>query len=337
MNLVSIGDMAQAYQLRNHSTQMKARMNQLTNEMASGVKSDIGAAVKGDFSTLAGIDRSLTTLEAYAASNAEATQFASGLQTSLQSIQSMTTAAGPGLLSSSSSTAGSMINSAALDARQKFDSVIGVLNSSSAGRYAFSGVASDTIPLATPDEIMTALQTAISGQTSATGIADAVADWFAAPAGGGGYLDVAYKGGAAASPLRLADGETASISVTATDPAIMDTLQGFALGALVDAGALSTDAAGQGYLLQKAGEKVMAADVRLVDVQTRVGQAESQIDSATTRNANEKTALTIARNNLVQADPFETATALTAAQAQMEALYTLTARLAQMSFTDYMR
>ena len=54
------------------------------------------------------------------------------------------------------------------------------------------------------------------------------------------------------------------------------------------------------------------------------------------RNAAEASALQIARNGLVAADPYDTATAIQAVQTQIETLYTLTARLSRLSLTDYL-
>ena len=65
--------------------------------------------------------------------------------------------------------------------------------------------------------------------------------------------------------------------------------------------------------------------------------AEAQIDAAQARNANESFALQIARNDLVSADPYETASKLQETEAQLEMIYTITARMTRLSLLDYMR
>ena len=72
MNYVSIGDMAQSFQLRSHNTQLQRTVQTLSAEMTSGTKADLAAAVSGDFRALAGIDRSLGTLDAFRTATAEA-------------------------------------------------------------------------------------------------------------------------------------------------------------------------------------------------------------------------------------------------------------------------
>ena len=46
---------------------------------------------------------------------------------------------------------------------------------------------------------------------------------------------------------------------------------------------------------------------------------------------------TLPATEIVAADPFDAATGLQAAEAQLEALYTLTARLSRLSLTEYLR
>ena len=201
MNYVSVGDMAQTYLLRRHNVQLKTTMSRLTQELASGVQQDIGAAVKGDFTALASIDRSLRRLESFGQSASEAEIFMNSQQDTLELIQDHASQIGATMISSASTTQASMIDSVTGDAAQRFESIVSALNVSAAGRYVFSGNATDTAPLGSADDIIAALSTAISGLTSATDIAAQVEDWFDAPAGGGGFLDLAYQGSSSALAL----------------------------------------------------------------------------------------------------------------------------------------
>jgi len=63
---------------------------------------------------------------------------------------------------------------------------------------------------------------------------------------------------------------------------------------------------------------------------------QARIDTATTRNTSEATALGIARAGLVQLDPYETATRLQHAETQLQLIYTLTARMSRLSLADYL-
>jgi flagellar hook-associated protein 3 FlgL len=336
MSYVSVGDMAQLFQMRRHNAQLKTLSSQLSEELTTGVRQDTGAAVRGDFTALAGIDRSLASLASYKLATTEAAQLAGTQQVALDTLQTMLSDAGPSLLSASTSSSQTMISATTGDARQKFISAISALNTNTAGRYIFSGVASDTRPLPPAEDILAALTTEIAAETSATGIAAAVTAWFDAPPGGGGYLDVAYQGGGALAPVHIGAGETAELDATAADPQLRNALKGLAIAALVSQGALGADAVGRSALTRAAGEMVMSAESGLAALQALIGGTEAQIDDAATRNSAETSSLKIARSGMVAADPYDTASALQAVQTQIETLYTLTARLSRLSLTEYL-
>src|SRR5690606_30858124 len=140
----------------------------------------------------------------------------------------------------------------------------------------------------------------------------------------------------AARPFGIGAGESATMDLTAADPALRDLLEGFALGALVAQGTLQGDDAGRSFLLKRSGEALLASGNDLAAVRARVGSVEARIAGAGARNAAEASALQIARNGLVAADPYDTASALQAVQTQIETLYALTARLSRLSLTDYL-
>lgn len=337
MNYLSVGDMAQAFQMRRHNAALQTHLARLTEEMSTGVRADLAEAVSGDFRTLAGLDRSLATLAAYKTATDEAALLTQTVQSALETVQDLATDLGPSLLSAATTGTPTQVAITAGDARQKFASVVSALNTQVADRYLLSGTATDRRPVADADAILSALATATAGQATAAGVASAVAAWFDAPPGGGGFLDAAYGGaGVPLSPLGIGPDETATMDLTAADPAIRNLLEGFALGALVAEGALPGDHAGRAVLLKYSGEALLASGGDLAAARARVGTVEARIAGAGARNAAEASALQIARNGLLAADPYDTASALQAVQTQIETLYTLTARLSRLSLTDYL-
>lgn len=336
MTYLSVGDMAQAYQLRRHNAEMKTLMNQLTDEMISGARQDTGAAVRGDFTALAGIDRSLAVLDSYAFATTEAAQLVSTMQSALETIQAMGAEIGGTLLSAATSSNPTMVSVTTADARERFLATVGAINTNIAGRHVFSGMAPDRAPLAPAEDILAALTAATTTATDASGVVSAVEAWFNAPPGDGGYLDMAYRGGAPLSPLCTGPGESAALDLTAAHPQIRAALQGLAIAALVSDGALAGDAVERMRLTQAAGEKVIGAETSLVLLRADIGTTEDRLDETATRNSTEIASLKIARDHLVAADPYDTATALEAVQTQIETLYTLTARLSRLSLAEYL-
>lgn len=337
MKYLSVGDMAHSFQMRRQNANLQTHLTRLGREMTTGIRSDLANAVSGDYRALAGLDRSLATLRAYKTATDEAALFAQTLQSALESAQTQAEDLAPGLLSAAMSGTPTLVDSTAHDARQKLDAVVAALNTQVADRHLLSGTATDRKSIRGADDILVALSAATAGQTTAAGIASAVATWFDAPPGAGGYLDTAYGGAAAPlAPFALGPGETATIDLTGADPAIRELLKGLALGALVAEGALPGDPAGRAVLLKSAGETLIAAGDAMAGVRARIGTAEARIADASARNAAEASAIEIARNGLIAADPYDTATAIEAVRTQIETLYTLTARLSRLSLKDYL-
>lgn len=337
MNYLSVGDMAQAFQMRRHNAALQTHLANLSEEMTTGTRADLAEAVSGDFRVLAGLDRSLATLKAYKTATDEAALVVQTVQSALETSQDLASDLAPSLLSAATGGSPTLVDTTAGDAKQKFATVVSALNTRVADRYLLSGTATDLKPISGADAILAALATATAGQTTASGVAAAVAAWFDAPTGGGGYLDTVYGGASTAlAPLQIGPGEEATLDLTAADPAIRDLLEGLALGALVADGILPGDQTGRALLLKTSGEALIASGNDMAALRARIGTTEAQISDAATRNSAESSALDIARTGLIAADPYDTATALEAVQTQIETLYALTARLSRLSLTDYL-
>lgn len=338
MNYLSIGDMAQAFQMRRHNVELQKQLSRLSEELTTGVKSDLSAAVSGDFKALAGIDRSLTKLESYRVAASEAGLFTESLQNALQVAHDVSIELAPGLLGAAAAGTHALVDTTANDVRQKFHSVVSALNTQVADRYLLSGAATDQRPISGSQDVLDALMVATAGQATATDVANAVAAWFDAPAGGGGYLDMVYGGSTnALAPFQLGPGDAAAMDVTAADPALRDLLRGLALGALIAEGAMAGDDAGRAELAKVSGETLLSASTKITSLRARIGTVEGQIADTDARNAAESSALRIARTKIVSADPYDTASALDAVQTQIETLYALTARISRLSLADYLR
>ena len=107
--------------------------------------------------------------------------------------------------------------------------------------------------------------------------------------------------------------------------------------ALLDLGLFDGVPAERAKLALASGEAAIAARDGLTSLRARIGLAEERIDHASTRIAAERTALEIARNDIVGADPYETATKLQEVERQLQTLYTMTGRMSELSLTNYLR
>lgn len=338
MSRVSMGDLSQTFLLHRQTTDLKTALARLTQEMASGTKSDLAAAVGGDFRALAGIDHRLAMLSGYKTAGAEATLFAETLQSALGTVGDLASDMASALTSAGAAGGPAQVQTAGQDARQKLHSAVAALNARVGDRYLLSGAATDKKPILGSDAILSALTTATAGQVTASGLIAAVDGWFDAPPGGGGYLDTVYGGSSnALAPFRIGEDDGAAVTLTAADSTLRETLKGLALGALVAQGALPGDATGRALVTRTAGERLAAAGTSLTYQRADLGSVESHIADIVTRNTSETSALTLARNDITAADPYQTGTELQAAQTQLETLYTITAQLAHLSLADFLR
>ncbi|WP_372603086.1 flagellin [Actibacterium sp.] len=336
MSALTFGDQAHTMMLTRHNFSLKTSMSTVLNEVASGQVADQGKHLSGDFVPLAALDRSLTLLNAYDMAAAESAVMTEVMQTALNSIADASGQLVPALVLAGGAPETTLLRSTGGDAREKLEQAISGLNVSGAGRRLFAGAATDGAAMAPTQVMMDALTSAVAGLSTADQVIAAVADWFDTP--GGGFDTLAYLGAdVPMGPVRLAEGQTLDLTVTAADPALRDVLRGLATAALLsDESVLLNDVPERAALALKTGELLLSADGPLATLEARVGVTQNRIETLQTENAAQRSVLQIARNALIAADPYENATQLEAVQSQLEMLYSLTARLSRLSLADYL-
>jgi flagellar hook-associated protein 3 FlgL len=336
MSISTFGDMASTFLTRRQNTQLRQELTRLSTEMSTGRKSDLGANTTGGYGAVAGLEHSLKLLSAHAQATNEAHLMAGTTQGALTTIHTQAQDLSNGLIAARSSNNTTLLQTTALDAEQKFASIISKLNADAGGRSLFAGSATDQPALADAETIITELMTAISGEVTAAGISAAIDDWFNTP--GGGFETLGYLGADESNgPIRLGNGETATLPVRANDPEIRTLLSAVAKTAVLADGALAGNPGEQQVLVKTSSNGLLTALDQTTMLQARVGTVEARIENAVAHNTAEQHALELSYNDLTAADPYETAARLEELYGQMEALYVTTARLSKLSFTDYMR
>mgnify|MGYP003382308863 CR=1 FL=1 len=332
MTRISVGDASLTNILARQGAELRGQVQRASQEVATGRHSDIGVALRGDFSPLLAVDASLARLAAYQSNTSDAAFQTAAQQTAISGLTGLASGLSTTLLGARNATP-VQIDTLAADAKGRLASAIGLLNTQASGRAVFSGVTTGTVPLGSLEDMLTALQTAASGATTAGQVTAAVNGWFADPLGFGTF----YQGGGPLSPSPITVGEGAVLSTTAMDPALRDTLAGFAMAALIDRGVLAADATERGRLAQQAGQQLTSTADARTSLQARIGTVEAQIEAARTRNSAEETSLGILRSEIGSVDPYEAGTRLEAIRSQLESLYLVTARVARLSLAEYIR
>lgn len=335
MNLTSIGDLAQGLMLRTRTADIKSTIETLSYELSTGRTSDVAARLGGDYSYLSDIDRNLSRLGGFAIAATEATLSAGVAQIGLGRLHDATESLGANLLTVTPSNLGIVRANIGDQARAGLETVVAALNSSAGGRSLFSGIATDHAPLGLADTLIADLKTQVAGLSTATAFVQAIDDWFADPAG---FQTVMYSGSdQSLAPVQVGANEYVALSLRADDPEFQDVMRNMAIAALATDSDLGLTADMQNTLLQSAGEGLLRNQDSLAGLRADLGFAEARLEEASTRNASARTGLEYAKNTLLEADPYDTATRLQEAQFQLESLYSVTVRNSRLSLVSFLK
>lgn len=333
----SIGDQSRSYQMRLSQYLLKSRLDRLSKEVTTGLKDDIPLALNGDLSRISHIENRLTMLDAYQQNASEAKTKFEAMQLTLERIQTAVEVIGPNLLNQAGGSPEEILRLNASEATEEFRAIFGSLNTSASGRHIFSGTRTDTAPLASFEDMITGLNTAVSGAVTAADISNRIAAWFDAPVGGGGFSDTVYRGGSNGnSATAISSERMVGSDLTANSDELRRAFKGMAVMAYVSELGAGLDPATIRELSNTAGLELFGASVDLINAQAVIGTQEAAISQAQAQNTAERSSLSIARSKLIAADPYETATALKETEASIQSLYMITSRLSRLSLTDYL-
>ncbi|MGY9045961.1 hypothetical protein P775_05990 [Puniceibacterium antarcticum] len=332
----TIGDMAQSFLMRHHQTKLREQIGLLGVELSTGIVNDKAAHLGGDLTVLATLDRSLLALEGYRVATAEASYVSDVMQNSLGQVQERIEELSPRLMNAELIVSETLRAAMGRDAETALGATLRNLNATAAGRTVFGGVATDRTAITDSDTILAALRVELAGETTLSGIEAKLDAWFDTP--GGGFETTAYTGSTTSvDNTRLSATDSAKLDIRADNTVFRDMLKALSLAALSSDSALGFPQDLTKEMLLSAGAQMVNAQTSLTDLRAGIGNLQARIEETETRNSSEKTATELARLKLVGTDQFETAVKLQDAQVQLEALYSVTARAARMSFVEFMR
>lgn len=336
MAMTSIGDLSRSLILRQANVATKSELTARAREVTTGIHDDIAAALGGDTRGLGQVEARLAALAAYDRSSGDLARQAEGMQHVLETMQGVAQSLGANLVQTASLPSPHSVAAGLVQARQQLSDVVGQINISAGGRFLFSGTDVTTAPLPAADDLLAATRAAIGSPATAGDLIAAVSAFFDAPPGAGGFSDSVYQGDPAPITAAIAPGQNAALNANATSPAIREMLKGMTLLALATEAPWSGDTQAQARIMHASGEALLAADGGLSLLRGDVGTTESALARAQTRNSAESTALNLNRTAMIGVDRYEAASAVAEAEARMEAIYSLTARLSRLSLAAYL-
>ena len=328
-------DLSNSWQLARSSDNLRGMMDKKARELTTGNLTALDISRNAETARLVAMDRTLELIDGYSTGLNHAQTRADATQASLFSIRTSTADIMMNVLSLAKQDSFMSADIQATEAVSELDRVVSALNTHVAGQTLFSGAASDQ-PAISDGATMLADVEAIL--TAAPDVPTAIANvdfYFNDPAGG--YMTGIYSGATVAGPdVAVREGDHVAYEVRADDPAIRGALRNLTLVGAVANGAYVGPLSDLKALLINAGENNLTNNDAIIRVQESLGYAQERMSEGQAANAAEKTRLDLARTEVANADPYEAAARFQELEAQLERLYTVTARLGSLSLANYM-
>jgi len=308
----------------------------MISHSTSDIASNMRSAQRGALTTVFSIDKKLGNIEVFQKTIALAEARSSTAQNSLSVVESALTTIGVDVLAALERDDLQSAKTYANQSRALLNSVVATLNADVGGQSIFSGAGFDTPALESSDVIMTDIEAIVAAAPDTTIALNDIHTYFNDPAGG--FATSIYLGSTVDAPeLSISEGLELNPLIRADTQPLRDTLRILAVSAVVAEGAFAGDALAQKQMLNDVATDSVIARDDVIYLRQDIGHAQSIIAETSDGNATEKSMLQITRNNLLGADPYETATRLTELQTQLESLYLLTARLSGLSLANFLR
>lgn len=326
----SLGSLGLPAQLQRAGRQLRTDLQRHSIEMVTERAANPARHLRGDLGALSVIETRLTRISAEDASLRSAATAFQTAQSALDRIAQSGEAVWRQILTVSDREPGNeSLLTAGHAARAGLDDMVSALSVRAAGQAVFSGTAPDRAPLVSAGNMMAAIAGLVAGAGSASEVVQLVDDAFNAP---GGLFETQFYAGAA--PVQA--GSLTALP-TAMDPAIRAALGNAVLGALLAETDILSDPRLRRDLATELAARHPAGAERLTTLRAGVGDAEAHVDAARLGLSAERDALVRGRFDLIGVDPFEAASRLEETRARLESLYVITARVARMSLTEYLR
>lgn len=336
--MITVGqsDLASAMKLSNLSTRTKTALEIASSELSSGIKDNLFAATAGDLGKLFAIDRTLSRLS----SETDAIRLAGGkselAQVALGSIYENLVDFGPQLLSAVERGDTQSSSFIARDARNALGAVVTALNVRYGRHSVFAGAALDQQAVAPSDVLISDISAIVAGAANSAAAMLAIDDYFFSL--GGGFETNIFLGATQdAPPFRDESGEIVKYAQRADSFGIRNAMRALTIAVVAADGPNFLGTADQVDLLREAGNSAIAATDDIIMLRETLGFAEHRIETAEAKNRAMSGFFELERSSIISVDLYETATKFEALQVQLQTIYTITARLSNLSLINFLR
>lgn len=327
------GDLSRHMSGMRHTSRLKSELSLLTEELSSGLKSDLPKSLGLQRERAAELDQRLKRVDTYLSNVTQVSTRYGVMQTALEQVSnsaqhtSEQLMINPDIMSLSERAMASKI------AGSSFDAMVDALSATSGGIALFSGDRTDTQPLPSAKAILNSLKSSVDLTLDASVILTQVENFFESDTGP--FVAAHYQGSNSSSGTLIGDNQKISHDVTAISKPIRQMLAGAALAALISEPDVAAHPNKQRDLIIAARDK-MADRGELTLLRGHLGAQEQRVQETRSKLTAERTASLIEINDLQSADSFETATRLQQVQLQLETHFTLAGRLSRLSLVNYL-
>ncbi|KDA01817.1 flagellin [Hyphomonas oceanitis] len=214
----------------------------------------------------------------------------------------------------------------ARDSRSALSETFSALNVRYGERYLFAGDAATTPPFASVDDLLSDIRQIATTATDDADFAAQLDTYFNSPTGG--WRANIYAGTETAS-----DPE----SVPGTNDSLLKIISGLAVMALSGPDEALPILNGASSAVAVAAQSLTDGQTSLINVRAVVGLSQARVQTEKESLGVEKTVLTAAFNELTARDQYEAASELKELESSLEAAYTLTSRLANLTLLNFLR
>lgn len=335
MRVTGGSELARMKMLQRLAIDTRNKLDSAGQEMTSGLKASRYEATGGNLTRLFSLERSLDRNGVFASTISLTETRLDSMQTALGTILSpiedlsvdLSAAVGVG------DQAAGLTH--ARNARAAFAATVSSLNTQVAGQSLFAGTATDRPALASADSMLADLDALAQGAATAADAIAAIDAYFAKPAGG--FYATGYTGSTDdLTAVDIGEGTRLDYGIRADQDELVAVLRSQAMAGVVAGGAFAGDADARMSLLGEAASSMLAAKEGLLDVRSALGTSQERLETAKAQRTAERETLDLARSTMVANDPLESASNFDALEAQLNAIYAVTARLSNLRFLNFM-
>lgn len=333
---LGLSDLASSMQLQRQNSSVKTAIFKTGQELSTGEKSIDDIAKAGDVQRIFGYDHTLSILERHKQATDAGRVRLETIQTSLGQIRDVGAKVSLGVLNE---IQGGRFGPGMVEARGAegaLETIVSLLNQNVAGQSMFSGAATDRAALVSAQQIQADIDAIVAGAPDGMTALASIDFYFNDPTGG--FATTAYTGSVNNGPdIRVGDGEVISTPIRADDAAIRETIRNLTVIASIANGGFAGSQTDQRIMLLDGATQNLTTSDSLIQLREATGYDQERLELAAARNEAQRSQLSIARVDVANVDPYETASRFQELQGQLEKMYTVTSRLSQLTLTNFLR